>query len=154
LSWEQLPGYGETQLKKNHSIFDYSITITRKHRYLVISCPAFGFELSSHALKLDRVDSFAIGDTVLRMFDRIHREFLKYDQLGVPPPKPFKSLGLHSSRMISAGEAARVLGMSRSTLKKAVAAGQVFAEKTPGGHLRIHSGSLVSYLAENGAAYL
>jgi excisionase family DNA binding protein len=55
---------------------------------------------------------------------------------------------------ITTGEAARLCGLSRSTLRRAVAAGQLSAWRTPGQHLRFTRQACVDFLRSTGAAEL
>jgi excisionase family DNA binding protein len=55
---------------------------------------------------------------------------------------------------ITTGEAAKICGLSRSTLRRAVAAGQLSAWRTPGHHLRFTRQSCVDFLRATGAAEL
>lgn len=55
---------------------------------------------------------------------------------------------------ITTGEAAKLCGLSRSTLRRAVAAGQLTAWRTPGHHLRFTRQACVDFLRATGAAEL
>ena len=56
--------------------------------------------------------------------------------------------------VLTTGEAARLCGLSRSTLRRAVAAGQISASRTPGQHLRFSRQACVEFLRATGAAEL
>lgn len=49
---------------KNPSLFDYTLTLTRKYRYLVVGAPEFGIQLSSSFLDAEELSPEAIGRTV------------------------------------------------------------------------------------------
>ncbi len=55
---------------------------------------------------------------------------------------------------ITTGEAAKLCGLSRSTLRRAVAAGQLTAWRTPGQHLRFTRQACIDFLRATGAAEL
>jgi excisionase family DNA binding protein len=55
---------------------------------------------------------------------------------------------------LTTGEAARLCGLSRSTLRRAVASGQLNAWRTPGQHLRFSREACVEFLRATGAAEL
>jgi excisionase family DNA binding protein len=55
---------------------------------------------------------------------------------------------------ITTGEAAKLCGLSRSTLRRAVAAGQLSAWRTPGQHLRFTRQACIDFLRATGAAEL
>ncbi|TMD03614.1 MAG: helix-turn-helix domain-containing protein [Chloroflexi bacterium] len=56
--------------------------------------------------------------------------------------------------VLTTGEAARLCGLSRSTLRRAVASGQLSAWRTPGQHLRFSRQACVEFLRATGAAEL
>ncbi|HEX6492021.1 MAG TPA: excisionase family DNA-binding protein [Candidatus Dormibacteraeota bacterium] len=55
---------------------------------------------------------------------------------------------------LTTGEAARLCGLSRSTLRRAVASGQLSAWRTPGQHLRFSRQACAEFLRATGAAEL
>jgi excisionase family DNA binding protein len=55
---------------------------------------------------------------------------------------------------LTTGEAARLCGLSRSTLRRAVASGQLTAWRTPGQHLRFSRQACIEFLRATGAAEL
>jgi excisionase family DNA binding protein len=55
---------------------------------------------------------------------------------------------------ITTGEAAQLCGLSRSTLRRAVASGQLIAWRTPGQHLRFTRQACIDFLRATGAAEL
>jgi excisionase family DNA binding protein len=55
---------------------------------------------------------------------------------------------------ITTGEAARLCGLSRSTLRRAVAAGHLIAWRTPGRHLRFTRQACIDFLRTSGAVEL
>lgn len=55
---------------------------------------------------------------------------------------------MESVRYLTCGEAVSRLGFSRSTLRRAVAAGRVKAKTTPGGHLRFDLDELRRFAEE------
>ena len=55
---------------------------------------------------------------------------------------------------LTTGEAARLCGLSRSTLRRAVASGQLSAWRTPGQHLRFSRQACIEFLRATGAAEL
>jgi excisionase family DNA binding protein len=59
-----------------------------------------------------------------------------------------------SDDTITTGEAAKLCGLSRSTLRRAVAAGQISASRTPGQHLRFTRQACVDFLRATGAVEL
>jgi excisionase family DNA binding protein len=56
--------------------------------------------------------------------------------------------------ILTAGEAARLCALSRSTLRRMVAAGRISAWRTPGQHLRVSRQDCLDYLRSVGAAEL
>jgi excisionase family DNA binding protein len=56
--------------------------------------------------------------------------------------------------ILTAGEAARLCALSRSTLRRMVAAGRIAAWRTPGQHLRVSRQDCLDYLRSVGAAEL
>jgi excisionase family DNA binding protein len=59
-----------------------------------------------------------------------------------------------SDEALTTGEAAKLCGLSRSTLRRAVASGQLTAWRTPGQHLRFSRQACVDFLRATGAAEL
>jgi len=59
-----------------------------------------------------------------------------------------------SDEALTTGEAAKLCGLSRSTLRRAVASGQLTAWRTPGQHLRFSREACVAFLRSSGAAEL
>jgi len=59
-----------------------------------------------------------------------------------------------SDEALTTGEAARLCGLSRSTLRRAVAAGHLSAWRTPGQHLRFSREACAEFLRATGAAEL
>lgn len=59
-----------------------------------------------------------------------------------------------SEEALTTGEAARICGLSRSTLRRAVASGQLSAWRTPGQHLRFSRQACLDFLRASGAAEL
>jgi excisionase family DNA binding protein len=59
-----------------------------------------------------------------------------------------------SDDALTTGEAARLCGLSRSTLRRAVASGQLSAWRTPGQHLRFSRQACLEFLRATGAAEL
>jgi excisionase family DNA binding protein len=55
---------------------------------------------------------------------------------------------------LTTGEAAKLCGLSRSTLRRAVASGRLSAWRTPGQHLRFSREACVEFLRSTGAAEL
>jgi len=55
---------------------------------------------------------------------------------------------------LTTGEAAKLCGLSRSTLRRAVATGHLSAWRTPGRHLRFSRQSCLEFLRATGAAEL
>jgi excisionase family DNA binding protein len=55
---------------------------------------------------------------------------------------------------LTTGEAAKLCGLSRSTLRRAVASGHLTAWRTPGQHLRFSRQSCLEFLRATGAAEL
>jgi excisionase family DNA binding protein len=55
---------------------------------------------------------------------------------------------------ITTGEAAKLCGLSRSTLRRAVAAGHLSAWRTPGRHLRFSRQACIDFLRSTGAVEL
>jgi excisionase family DNA binding protein len=56
--------------------------------------------------------------------------------------------------ILTAGEAARLCALSRSTLRRMVAAGRIAAWRTPGQHLRVSRQDCLDYLRSVGAVEL
>jgi hypothetical protein len=76
--------------KKSYSIFDYTVTISRKHRYLVVGTPEFGFYIASSVLDQERVSPKAIGECVFRVFEHINARLHQLASQGEPSPRPLK----------------------------------------------------------------
>jgi excisionase family DNA binding protein len=135
---------------KNVSIFDYTITVTRKNRYLIVSCPEFGFKIASEPLGLDGLSPLAIGSSVLGAFEKIRARLHELDLRRESPPLPLsrrRISRLNRDELLSSREAARALGVSGKTLRKMVKQGLLRVHRTPGGHLRFSLDSLGDYLA-------
>ena len=132
------------------SVFDYTLTLTRKRRYLVIGLPEFGFQITSQNLELDRLKPEALGREVLKAFDRAHRALLNLEQTGRPFPKPLTPQS--AQQWVAARQAARALGVSTSTLRRMVKSGALSARRTPGGHLRFSIENLSEQLLDSNSA--
>lgn len=76
--------------RKLFSVFDYTITISRKHRYLVVGSPEFGFYVASTCLGQDQVSPTAIGESVIRVFEHINARLHELALSGEPRPKPIR----------------------------------------------------------------
>jgi excisionase family DNA binding protein len=127
------------QTRRHFSVFDYTITLTRKHRYLVVSSPEFGIQIASNYVDLDNLSSEEIGMSVLQLIRQMDVRLNQMQLRGETAPKPLRARGVNAlldREYLSSREAAKVLGVSTATLRKMVKSGAVHAEKTPGGHLR------------------
>jgi excisionase family DNA binding protein len=127
------------------SVFDYTITLTRKHRYLVVSSPEFGIQIASNYIDLNSLSAEEIGTTVLQLIRQMDVRLHQLHLRGEPAPKPLRARGANAlldREYLSSREAAKVLGVSTATLRKMVKTGTIQAEKTPGGHLRFAIDSL------------
>jgi excisionase family DNA binding protein len=138
-------------LPRLYSVFDYTVTIRRKHQYLLVSCPELNLSISSQDLHLTQVSAEKIGETVLRLFEKINSTLLHQSHFGKSIPIP---LGIRGANIISCGnftvrDAARVLGISPSTLKLWVKKRTISYSRTPGGHLRFSIDSIAQLLVEN-----
>ncbi len=131
------------------SVFDYTLTLTRKRRYLVIGLPEFGFQITSQNLELDRLAPEALGREVLKAFDRVSRALLELDRAGRPYPEPLNPKAAQS--WVAARPAARALGVSTSTLRRMVKSGVLTARRTPGGHLRFSLQNLTEQMLNSSA---
>lgn len=136
---------------ERYSPLDYTITITRKNRYLVVGSPEFGYQIASEVVNLDGTTSpQTIGGAVLKVMNHIHHRLLQLDTEGQPHPEPIQKKRidrLKSREMLACKAAAKALGVSRATLRRMVYAGKLEAERTPGGHLRISLEALSDYLS-------
>jgi excisionase family DNA binding protein len=125
--------------RRHFSVFDYTITLTRKHRYLVVSSPEFGIQIASNYVDLDNLSPEEIGMSVLQLIRQMDVRLHQMNVRGEKAPKPLRARGVNAlldREYLSSREAAKVLGVSTATLRKMVKSGTVRAEKTPGGHLR------------------
>ena len=68
------------------------------------------------------------------------------------PPAAREPAGAERGRLLSVSAAARLLGVSSSSLRAWAAAGRVPHVRTPGGHRRFELDELVRWLAERGGA--
>jgi excisionase family DNA binding protein len=128
-----------SQAHRHFSVFDYTITLTRKHRYLVVSSPEFGIQIASNYIDLDNLSAEEIGVSVLQLIRQMDVKLNQMHMRGDSAPKPLRARGVNAlldREYVSSREAAKVLGVSTATLRKMVKTGAVRAEKTPGGHLR------------------
>lgn len=135
----------------SHSIFDYTITVTRKNRYLIVSCPEFGFQIAAESVGIDGLSPQAIGASVLTAFARIRSRLHEMELRRESPPLPLSRRRLSLLRrpdLLSSREAARALGISAATLRKLVTRGHLRVQRTPGGHLRFSLEVLEDYLTE------
>src|SRR4051794_18699102 len=118
---------------KKFSTFDYTVTISRRHRYLVVGVPEFGYRVAADCVEVSRLSPEAIGEAVLKVLDGVQRRLYELDREGLPHPTP-RSPELMGRTPITGREAARVLGISRGNLRRLVASGALRAERTVGGH--------------------
>jgi excisionase family DNA binding protein len=128
-----------SRFNRHFSVFDYTITLTRKHRYLVVSSPEFGIQIASNYVDLDHLSAEEIGMSVLQLIRQMDVKLHQMQLRGEIAPKPLRARGVNAlldRKYLSSREAAKVLGVSTATLRKMVKAGTLRAEKTPGGHLR------------------
>jgi len=133
--------------KSEVSVFDYPITIQRKHRYLVVSCSEFGLNIGSECLILGKLSPQELGTSVLRIFERIQSELMAIRRSGGVLPSPGV---LHGTRRhaLGTGDAAKALGLSRATLQRFAKVGVIRALRTPGGHYRFSPESLAQFLTQ------
>ncbi len=137
---------------RHFSVFDYTVTLTRKHRYLVVSSPEFGIQIASNYVTLDALSPEEIGMSVLQLIRQMDMRLHQMHLRGETAPKPLRARGVHSlldREYLSSREAAKALGVSTATLRKMVKAGTLRAEKTPGGHLRFSLDALAHSSAES-----
>jgi excisionase family DNA binding protein len=132
---------------KRFSPFDYTVTVSRRQRHLVVTSPEFGFTVSSGRLDLGEPDSGRIGEAVLRVIQGISQKLQDLDREGREAPDPRPVRELLRADVVSAQEAARILGVSRKVLRRLVYLGHVRSERTPGGHLRFTLEGLAEYLS-------
>jgi excisionase family DNA binding protein len=137
------------------SPFDYTVTITRKNRYLVVSSPEFGLQIAANCVDLARAfapgesTAEAIGRAVLGVLTGINQKLHELQRHGEPPPAPHRGRGLLGRGILPARQAAAVLGIDRSTLRKLAYSGAIRSERTPGGHLRFTLDDLADYVERN-----
>lgn len=140
-----------TSARKPPSVFDYTITLTRKHRYLVIGCQEFEFQLAAECLDLGSLSPDVIGKAVMHVLERVRAKLHEHEVNQTSPPLPqqrhLRALQRAPER-ISAARAARMLGISKSTLRRIAHRGELPAERTPGGHFRFTLEDLSNYLGE------
>lgn len=145
-----------SQSQRHFSVFDYTITLTRKHRYLVVSSPEFGIQIASNYVDLDNLSSEEIGMSVLQLIRQMDVRLNQMHLRGEKAPKPLRARGVNAlldREYLSSREAAKVLGVSTATLRKMVKSGSVRAEKTPGGHLRFATDALAHRSEMNALAH-
>jgi excisionase family DNA binding protein len=130
---------------KKFSTFDYTVTISRRHRYLVVGAPEFGYQVAADCVEVSRLSPDAIGEAVLKVLDGVQRRLYDLDRQGLPHPPP-RNPALMGRAPITAREAARILGISRGNLRRLVATGALQAQRTAGGHLRISLDALSDFL--------
>ncbi len=146
---QQLARYG-MKMKKRYSPFDYTITINRKDRYLVVSSPQFGFQVATGQLDLRHASPEGIGEAVIRVLASISQRLRNLELCGEAHPEPKKPAEILGGGIVSISEAAKLLGIHPATLRKAAREGWIRSKKTPGGHLRFSLEALASYLAAEG----
>jgi excisionase family DNA binding protein len=73
-------------------------------------------------------------------------------EAGVQPARPTATRRTDPPQLLSVSAAARLLGVSSSSLRAWAAAGRVPHVRTPGGHRRFELDELVRWLAERGGA--
>lgn len=142
-------------LKRKPTALDYTISLTRKYRYWVVSSPEFSFQIASSVIDLDQVNPERVGEAVLKVLASIDSRLHQLDQEGKHYPEPSRAVSQavwQGRELLSASRAAKVLGVSTSTLRRMVKRGLVRAETTPGGHLRFNLNALSEYLTEKRAA--
>lgn len=140
-----------SQANRHFSVFDYTITLTRKHRYLVVSSPEFGIQIASNYVDLENLSPEEIGVSVLQLIRQMDVKLNQMHMRGDSAPKPLRARGVNAlleREYLSSREAAKVLGVSTATLRKMVKSGTVRAEKTPGGHLRFAIDALALQAAQ------
>jgi excisionase family DNA binding protein len=145
---QQLARYG-MKMKSRFSLFDYTVTITRKQKYLIVGSPEFGFQVASHSLDLGQASPAQIGEAVMRVFDNINAKLHQLDLSGESHPEPLRAKGAHfliSRERVPIRDAAKMLGLSRSTLRRMARQNDIECERTPGGHLRFSLEALSDYL--------
>jgi excisionase family DNA binding protein len=138
-------------MKRKFSIFDYTITISRRHRYLVVGSPEFGLQVATSCLHLDQLTPESIGQAVLTVLSNINSKLFELDRSGSSPPKPLRAQ-LLSRQLLPSSAAARALGVSPATLRKMAEEKRIEHERTAGGHLRFSLEALANHLDREGAA--
>jgi excisionase family DNA binding protein len=141
----------QNQSNKKYSVFDYTVTLSRKHRYLVVGSPEFGFQIASTCLDLGQASAENIGKAVLRVLGNISYRLQELNLSGESHPEPLKHYRLLSRDVVSASEVIKILGVSRPTLRRMVSTGRLKAQKTPGGHLRFSLDAISEYLGSPAA---
>jgi excisionase family DNA binding protein len=133
--------------RPSRSPFDYTLHISRKDRHLLVSSPEFGVRVAAATLDRCRpLESEAVGRAVLAVIARIQGRLLELDARAAPHPPPRQACSLMGRRMVSARDAAAVLGINRATLRRLAYSGRIPGERTPGGHLRFNLEDLASYI--------
>lgn len=140
-------------MSRHYSVFDYTVTICRKKQYLLLRCPELELSISSEDLHINKVSAEKLGAMVIRLFDKMNSCLLQktLTQKTTPVPLSVRGAQIISCGSFSATEAAKVLGISSSTLKTLVKKGIIAYSKTPGGHLRFSTESLARVLAHSEA---
>lgn len=134
-------------MKQNFSVFDYSVVVVRKNRYLVLSCPELGIQISSDPL--DRLRAENLGNAMIQLFgkisERLHNHSPTSQFAGRTVPAPYLRSVLRSppnQDRLSTKKAAQLLGTTVRELRARVARGEIQVSRTPGGHLRFSLSAL------------
>ncbi|HUP58434.1 MAG TPA: helix-turn-helix domain-containing protein [Bdellovibrionota bacterium] len=137
-------------MRRKPTPFDYAVTISRRHRFLVVSVPEFGIHCVADALHLGRISPEAIGQAVLKAIESVERKLLELERGGIEPPRPLISR-LSKREWLTTGEAARLSGIPAAEIREMAASGRMPYRRTTGGQIRVSLEAAAEMVAKIGA---
>jgi excisionase family DNA binding protein len=119
------------------SVFDYTLTVSRKNRYLVVRSPEFELQFANPELQVDRLNAEAIGRAILQAYDGVRRKVQEFEVAKTELPRPLRLRGRRPiTDWMTVSDAARRLGVSTATIRRMVGRGTLEGVRTQGGHFR------------------
>lgn len=144
---------------KKQSVDEYSVQIKIFKDYMLVTSQEFPeIQISAGSLRAppsssEAVSALSIGRAVLRGFACLKEKMTEIERVrggeGEESGSPFKprhAPSIRSTRFLSIGKAARLLGVSPSSIRRMISQGVLRSEMTSGGHRRFDEREIFKFL--------